>query len=262
MPLLNLLHPRPQDLSNGLKRVPGVSIWCCRPGRRSVVGLPLVGDPIRILIVEKQQLVADALEALLSIQTGMVVVGNFGSVADSTSSAEELNPDILILDFRLNDGGAADAAIAIGKARSEAKVIFLTNDECDNVLLAAIEAGASAVLYMSTAATEMVDAIRVVADGGSLIPPHTIAKLLYNRRRTDGVRDSLTGREREILRLMSNGMSNREIALTLGISYVTVRSHIRNLSGKLAAHSKLEIVVKAQRLDLVAGRSATRMVPA
>ncbi len=189
----------------------------------------------------------------------MAVVGTFGCVADSTPNAQELKPDIVILDFRLNDGMAASAAMAITQARSEAKVIFLTDDDRDNVLLAAIEAGASAVVYMSAATSEVIDAIRVVADGGSLIPPRTIARLLHNRRRTDGVRDSLTGREREILRLMSEGMSNRDIAARLGISYVTVRSHIRNLSGKLAAHSKLEVVAKAQQLDLVGRQSATRM---
>jgi two-component system, NarL family, nitrate/nitrite response regulator NarL len=186
-------------------------------------------------------------------------VGNFGCVADTTPNAQELNPYVVILDFRLNDGMAADAARAISQARSEAKVIFLTSDETDDVLLAAIDSGASAVLYMSTAAAEVINAIRVVADGGSLIPPHTIATLLTNRRRTDGVRDSLTSREREILRLMSEGTSNREIATRLGISYVTVRSHIRNLSGKLAAHSKLEVVAKAQQLDLVARQSTHRM---
>lgn len=221
-------------------------------------GISLVVEPIRILIVERQQLVADALEALLSKQPGMVVVGNFGCLADSTLNAQDLSPDILILDFRLNDGVAADAAVAIRQARSEAKVIFLTDDDGDYVLLAAIEAGASAVVYLSTAGTEVVDAIRVVADGRSLIPPHAIAKLLENRRRTDGVRNSLTGREREILRLMSEGTSNRDMATRLGISYVTVRSHIRNLSGKLAAHSKLEVVARAQQLDLVARQSATR----
>ncbi|GAC1507345.1 MAG: response regulator transcription factor [Candidatus Dormibacteraceae bacterium] len=203
------------------------------------------------MIVEKQQFVADALEALLSLQPGMLVVGNFGAVADTTPNAQDLNPDIVILDFRLNDGVAADAASAISLARSEAKVIFLTNDEGDDVLLAAIDAGASAVLYMSTPAAEVINAIRVVADGGSLIHPHTIATLLNNRRRTDGVRDSLTAREREILRLMSDGTSNRDIATSLGISYLTVRSHIRNLSGKLAAHSKLEVVAKAQQLEFV-----------
>jgi DNA-binding NarL/FixJ family response regulator len=219
----------------------------------------LMLSPIRILIVEKQRFVADALEALLSLQPGMLVVGNFGSVADSAPNAHELNPDIVILDFRLNDGIVADAARAIILARSEAKVIFLTNDEGDDVLLAAIESGASAVLYMSTAAAEVINAIRIVADGGSLIHPHKIATLLTNRRATNRVRDRLTGRETEILRLMSAGTSNREIATRLGISYVTVRSHIRNLSGKLAAHSKLEVVAKAQELDLVARQSAPRM---
>jgi DNA-binding NarL/FixJ family response regulator len=215
-----------------------------------------IGGPIRILIVEKQQFIADALLALLSQQPGMVVVGNVGSMAES---APELNPDIVILDFRLNDRLAADAARALYQERSEAKVIFMTEDESDNVLLAAIDAGASAVLYLSTAAAQVIDAIRTVAIGGTLIPPHTIATLLTNRRKTVGVRDSLTSRELEILRLMAEGISNRDIAGKLGISYVTVRSHIRNLAGKLAAHSKLEVLAKAQELDLVESRSASRV---
>ena len=216
----------------------------------------MIGEPIRILIVEKQQFVADALVALLNRQPGMVVVGHVGSVAQSPP---ELDPDIVILDFRLNDRLAVDAARALGQRRSQAKVIFLTDDETDNVLLAAIDAGASAVLYMSTAATEVIDAVRTVAVGGTLIPPRTIANLLNNRRKTDGLRDSLTGREREILRLMADGTSNRDIAGTLGISYMTVRSHIRNLAGKLAAHSKLEVLAKAQQYDLVEKRSAARV---
>ena len=192
----------------------------------------------------------------------MAVVGSFGCVADSTPNAQEMRPDIVILGFRLNDGMAVSAAMAITKARSEAKLIFLTDDDHDNVLLAAIEAGASAVVRMSAATTEVIEAIRVVADGGSLIPPRTIAKLLDIRRSTDGVRDSLTGREREILRLMSEGSSNRDIAARLGISYTTVRSHIRNLSRKLAAHSKLEVVARAKQLDLVGRQRATRMAVA
>jgi len=215
-----------------------------------------MSDPIRILIVEKQQFVADALVALLGLDPGMVVVG---SVPHSTQSAQDLKPDVVIMDFRLNDKMAVDAARAITQASSEAKVIFLTSDETDNVLLAAIDAGASAVLYMSTAASEVIDAIRVVADGGSLIPPHTIATLLTNRRRTDGVRPTLTSREREILHLMAAGTSSRQIATSLGISYVTVRSHIRNLSAKLAAHSKLEVVARGQQLDLVAKQPLLEM---
>jgi DNA-binding NarL/FixJ family response regulator len=207
--------------------------------------------PIRILIVEKLQLVADALEALLNQQPGMVVVGHICSLAESDQNVAELNPDVVILDFRLHDGLAADAARAIWQARSTAKVIFLTSDESDNVVLAAIDAGASAVLYLSTAASDVIAAIRTVADGRTLIPPSTIAKLLNNRKTNDGVRERLTCREKDILRLLAKGTSNREMAANLGISYFTVRSHVRNLSGKLAAHSKLEVIAKAQKLDLV-----------
>ena len=109
---------------------------------------------------------------------------------------------------------------------------------------------------------EVIDAIRVVADGGSLIPPQTIANLLSGRRRVDKVRATLTARETEILHMMSHGASNREIATRLGISYTTVRTHVRNLSGKLAAHSQLEVVMKAQQLDLVARPSAIAMAVA
>src|SRR5580765_2062198 len=92
-------------------------------------GLPRAGNPIRILIVEQQQLVADALEALLSMQPGMVVVGNLGSIADSPSMVREMNPDVLIVEYRSEDGMSPNAAMAISQASSEAKVIFLTSDE-------------------------------------------------------------------------------------------------------------------------------------
>ena len=137
------------------------------------------------------------------------------------------------------------------QAGSEAKVIFMTSDDSDRVILAAIEAGASAVLYMSSAAAEVIQTIRTVAGGGSLISPGTIANLLNGRRKTDVMRDKLTRREMEILVLLADGTSNRDIAARLGISYVTVRCHVRNLCGKLAAHSKLEVLVRAQQLELV-----------
>jgi len=128
------------------------------------VVIRMTGDPIRILIVENQLFVSDALQALLSLQTGMVVVGNVGSVADTVA---ELNPDIVILEFHLNDEVAAGALKTIFQASSEAKVIFMTSDEDDRVILAAIDAGASAVLYMSSAASEVIETIRTVAGGGS-----------------------------------------------------------------------------------------------
>ncbi|MHB8611701.1 MAG: LuxR C-terminal-related transcriptional regulator, partial [Candidatus Dormibacteraceae bacterium] len=203
-------------------------------------------EPVRIVIIEPHRFLADALKALMSRQPGMVVAGTVGSVADFAPLAAELRPDIVIVDFRLTDSGASDAVRTMFDAGSQAKVIFLTNEETDQVLLAAIDAGASAVLNLSSAADDVIHTVRMVAEGGSLIPPGKIATLLDGRRRTDIVRDKLTGRETEILGLMADGMSNREIAAQLGISYNTVRCHVRNLSSKLAAHSKLEVLVKAE----------------
>ena len=208
-------------------------------------------DPIRILIVDDLRAIADALEAVLNRQPGMVVVGNLDSMTDSTTRVEA---DIVILEFRQSAEFAADALRAVFLAGSTAKLIFLTSNEGDQVILAAIDAGASAVLYLSSATVDVIRTIRVVADGGSLISPRTIAALLSGRRKSEALRDSLTRREMEVLSLMSSGTSNRGIAAKLGISYVTVRGHVRSLSVKLAAHSKLEVVVRAQQLELCRSR--------
>jgi len=181
----------------------------------------------------------------------MVVVGNLGSATDSAPRVVELEVDIVILELRLAEELAADALSTVLQAGSGAKLILMTGEDGDQVTLAAIDAGASAVLNLSSATAEVIQTIRAVADGGSLIPPRTIAALLSGRRKSEALRDSLTRREMEVLALMSGGTSNRNIAAKLGISYVTVRCHVRSLSVKLAAHSKLEVLVRAQQLELV-----------
>src|ERR1700694_667558 len=207
--------------------------------------------PIRVLIVEDHQVVAEGLAALLNDQEDMTVVGKASSVAESGSSAEAGDPDVVVLDFRLTDGTGADAGAAIHRARPEAKLIFLTREDSDAARLAALASGASAFIHKSRAASEVVDAIRVVAGGGTLITPRTIAALLNKRRSMDAQLESLTPREKEVLRLMAGGVSSREIASKLGISYTTVRTHIRSLGAKLGVHSKLQAIVKARELALV-----------
>jgi two-component system, NarL family, nitrate/nitrite response regulator NarL len=194
------------------------------------------------------------LEALLGSQSGMVVVANVHSADDIVELVTDLHPNVVILDFRVRDEVVLAALRKMFESGSLAKVIFLAGEESDQVLLAAIEAGASAVLNLSSPAGEVIHAVRTASEGGSLISADTISTLLSGRRKTDFVRDRLTHREAEILRLMADGASNRDMAASLGISYTTVRCHVRNLSGKLAAHSKLEILVNAQRLNLVARR--------
>jgi two-component system response regulator DevR len=206
---------------------------------------------IRILIVDDHQIVADALSALLNQQPDMMVVGSAGSVADSALHVMELCPDVLIVDFRLTDGTGSDAVLAMRAAGCAAKVIFLSRDDSEGAHYVAIEVGASAFIHKSRATTELIDAVRLVAEGGSLIDPATIAVVLNRRREADRQRDQLTQREREILSLMADGTASREIASTLGISYYTVRTHIRSLGVKLACHSKLAVVLRARQLALI-----------
>ena len=209
------------------------------------------GDTTRVLVVEDHQVVAEGLAALINDQKDMKVVGQAGSVADSITLAAELKPDIVLMDFRLTDGTGADAATAIRQMRPETKLIFLTREDGDAARFAALEAGASGFIHKSRAAQEVVDSIRAVADGGNLFTPRGIAQLLNSRREAEAQLEKLTAREKEVLRLMAEGIASREIASKLGISYTTVRTHIRSLGSKLGVHSKLEAIVKARELALV-----------
>ena len=194
---------------------------------------------------------AEGLSALINDQADMKVVGNVGTVAESVTAATELNPDIVLLDFHLPDGTGPDAAAAIRGVRPAAKMIFLTREDTEGARFAAVQSGASAFLHKSRAAAEVVAAIRDVARGKILITPRTIATLLAKRRALEAQLERLTPREKEVLRLMAEGHPSRAIAAQLGISYTTVRTHIRSLGSKLAVHSKLEAIIKARELGLI-----------
>jgi RNA polymerase sigma factor (sigma-70 family) len=172
-------------------------------------------------------------------------------VAESIARTAELQPDLVLVDFRLTDGTGADAATGIREIRPDTKLIFLTREDSDAARFAALESGASAFIHKSRAAQEVVEAIRTVAQGGSLFTPRSISQLLNSRREIEAQLERLTPREKEVLRLMAEGTSSRDIASHLGISYTTVRTHIRSLGSKLGVHSKLEAIVKARELALV-----------
>jgi DNA-binding NarL/FixJ family response regulator len=208
-------------------------------------------EQTRILIVEDHRVVAEGLSALINDQADMKVVGNVGTVADCGPAAAEFNPDVVLIDFRLPDGTGPDAASAIRGVRPAAKMIFLTREDTDSARFAAVQSGASAFVHKSRAAAEVVAAIRDVARGKMLITPRTIATLLAKRRAIEAQLERLTPREKEVLKLMAEGLASRVIAEELGISYTTVRTHIRGLGSKLAVHSKLEAIVKARELGLI-----------
>jgi two-component system, NarL family, response regulator DevR len=240
----------------------GLTIYFSAPGEGAAMFVPpsvpegqndgdAGADPIRVLIVEDHTVVAEGLAALINHQSDMKVVGTAGTVAECIPAAAELSPDVVLLDFRLPDGTGAEAAAAIRSIRPEAKMIFLTREDTDAARFVAVQSGASAFIHKSKAASEVVTAIRDVARGQMLITPRTIATLLAKRRAIDDQLQSLTVREKEVLTLLADGLSSRSVAAKLGISYTTVRTHIRSLGSKLGVHSKLEAIVKARELGLI-----------
>jgi DNA-binding NarL/FixJ family response regulator len=221
--------------------------------RSTVPGLRVISDssPIRVIIVENHQLVSESLGLLLDSQMDMRVVGKATSVAEAAALPRHLAPHIVVMDYHLDDGTGRDAAIAMRETFPSVRFVFLSRDDSDDARLAAVEAGASAYLHKSTQASEVIGAIRQVARGASLISPAMVARLVSRGRDREHVRESLSPRELEVLHLMADGIATREIARRLGISYATVRTHVRSISHKLGARSMVNAVVTARALDLV-----------
>jgi DNA-binding NarL/FixJ family response regulator len=197
---------------------------------------------IRIVIVENHQLVSESLGHLLDGQMDMEVVGTAASVAEAAALPPALSPDVVVMDFHLDDGTGRDAALAMREPFPNARFVFLSRDDSDDARLAAIEANPAA---------EVIAAIRKVAEGASLITPAMIARLVSQGKDRGHMRESLSPREREVLRLMADGIGSRQIGQRLGISYATVRTHVRSIGSKLGTKSMVKAVVAARGLELV-----------
>lgn len=214
-------------------------------------GIVSRGQPIRVIIVENHQLVLESLGALLDDQNDMEVVAKASSVAEASALPRGLAPSVIVMDFHLGDGTGHDAAIAMRDLYPTVRFLFLSRDETEDAQLAAIEAGASAYLHKSTPANVVVRAIRDVARGASLFTPTVIARLVARGRDREHIRESLSPRELEVLQLLAEGIATRQIASQLGISYSTVRTHVRSISHKLGARSMVSAVVTARELELL-----------
>jgi len=206
---------------------------------------------IRVVIVENHQLVSESIALLLGGQADMDVVGKATSVLGAAMLPRLLAPDVVVMDYHLDDGTGRDATLAMREAFPSARFVFLSRDDSDDARLAAVEAGASAYIHKSSPGSELIAAIRKVAQGASLISPAMVARLVSRGRDREHMRDSLSPREREVLQLMADGVGTRQIAHRLGISYSTVRTHVRSISAKLGARSMVNAVVTARELELL-----------
>lgn len=211
-----------------------------------------MSERIRVLVVDDHLMFAQALVKALEGESDMHVVGMAGNAAQAAAAARELRPDIVLMDYDLPDGTGATATQAVRMESPSSRVVMVTSFSDEQVLIAAIEAGCSGFITKHKAVEEVVNAVRMVYAGEALISPSMLARLLPRLSRSyRGLGSDLTPREKEVLELLAQGLSNQAIAERLVISPHTVRNHVQNLLTKLHGHSKLEAVANAVREGII-----------
>ena len=214
---------------------------------------------VRVLIADDQALFRRGLCVVLGTEGGIGVVAEAENGEEAVEKARELAPDVVLMDVRMPRVDGITAARQIRSDLPTTRILMLTVSDEEDDLYEAIKAGAAGYLLKEISIEEVADAIRAVVQGQSLISPSMASKLLneFNvlARRADGKQQfaapSLTPREIEVLRLVSRGMSNREIAEELYISENTVKNHVRNILEKLHLHNLMEAVMYAMRKRLI-----------
>jgi DNA-binding NarL/FixJ family response regulator len=208
---------------------------------------------VRVLVVDDHQMFAASLAQALQSQPDLLVVGQATSITEARNLVASTAPDVVLLDHRLPDGDGVTAIAGLHRIRPSAQVVVLTATTSDRVLVAAMEAGAAGFIAKTQRLDDVIDGVRAAAHGESVVSAKLLTRLLPRLHRQSGGGAELTEREREILDLLAKGMSNADIAQQLTISVHTVRNHVANLSAKLGAHSKLEVLAIAVREGLVEG---------
>lgn len=211
-------------------------------------------EPIRVLVVDDQELFRRGLTMLLNAEAGVEVVGEAGDGLEGITLAERSAPDVVLLDIRMPKRSGIEACLAIKEAVPSAKIVMLTVSDEEADLYEAVKSGAAGYLLKDSSIEEVAQAVRVVADGQSLISPSMAVKLIdefkqMSRPERDhpaGLR--LTERELEVLRLLPSRLTLREIADELFISINTLKFHLKVIYRKLGVASRAEAAETARAL--------------
>jgi DNA-binding NarL/FixJ family response regulator len=212
---------------------------------------------LRVLIVDDHALFRRGLQMVLKQEKDIEVVGEAGDGTEGVEKALELMPDVILMDVRMPKRSGIEATQQVKASLPHVKILMLTISDEEADLYDAIKAGASGYLLKEISIDEVADAIRSVWAGHSRISPSMAAKLLTEfaamseREKQQLPAPNLTDREMEVLKLVAQGLNNRDIAAQLFISENTVKNHIRNILEKLHLHSRMEAVVYAVRRKIL-----------
>jgi two-component system NarL family response regulator len=211
----------------------------------------------RVIVVDDAPLFQAGIAAALE-NAGFEVVGQAEDAMKAVAEAKRLRPDVVVLDVLMPGLSGLDVVDKIVDAVPNTRVVLLTASESEEDLLSAIKSGASGYVVKATPLPQLVAAIEDVVGGGAVISPLMASKLFRNVRQllrhrdiVAGRRPTLTGREVEVLQLVAQGMTSREIGEKLFISENTVKNHVRNILDKLGLHSRSEAVMYALREELI-----------
>ena len=213
--------------------------------------------PLKVLIVDDHDIVRKGLATLLSRQEDLVVAGEAGTAAEAVEKAGELAPDVVVLDIRLPDASGIEACRDIRALNPDIKVLMLTSYSDEEAVMGSIMAGASGYLLKEIRSQEIVEAIRRVGMGQSLLDPGVTARVLERVRRgqQQDPLAQLTEQEQRILELIAEGNTNKEIAREVNLSDKTVKNYVSNILGKL------EMSRRSQAAAYMADRRARRNLP-
>jgi len=212
---------------------------------------------INVMLVDDQNLVRKGVRSLLELSEEIEVVAEASDGAEAIRMIPEVNPDVVLLDMRMPGLSGLDVLRELSEAKILPPTIILTTFDDDEVVLAGIQYGARGYLLKDIALADLVNAVKTVAEGGSIVKPAVTQRLLKGLENLQNdfssldQPDPLTDRETEILRLMAGGYSNKEIANSLGVAEGTVKNHVSNILSKMGVRDRTRAVLKAFELGQI-----------
>ena len=205
----------------------------------------------KLMIVEKHTMIRQALSSMLSHERNLSIVGTASTLAEAKIQVSNLHPDLVLVDILLPDGSGVDLIHYIKSENPHIKTSILTGVQDEDVIMSAIEAGADGYITKNSSFEFLLDSIRQVSSGGHVYDPLVASPILrrivrhnpeLSYRQHGNVGEMLTSREREIVRLISKGLTNKEIAHELSISIHTAKTHVRKIFKRLNVSSRRELL--------------------
>ena len=203
-------------------------------------------ENIRILIADDHPIVRQGLSDLLIPRNGMKVVGEAENGRQAVEMAQQLKPDLILMDMIMPELNGAEATALIRDTDPGARILILTSFGNEDILEEALQAGAQGFLLKDSQPDDLLQAVRTVYQGQLILPPHLVLKLIKKPGPKVELEADLTDREREVMFAVEQGMSNKEIAEQLNISINTVRSHISNMLKKLNFTNRTQLAIYAK----------------